>query len=141
MAPAWNQLGEAYAESSSVLIGDVDCTAENAKEVCNDAGVKGYPTIKYFTAETGEAGESYSGGRTFDDLNKFVEETLAKSCAVGDSSTCSDEENAYAEKMKAKGADAIAKELTRLGDMLKTAKMAADKKKWMAQRLAILKQL
>ena len=45
------------------------------------------------------------------------------------------------EKMKAKDADAIKKELTRLSDMLSTAKMAADKKAWMAKRLGILKQM
>lgn len=28
MKPAWDELGELYAASSSVLIGDVDCTAE-----------------------------------------------------------------------------------------------------------------
>ena len=41
----------------------------------------------------------------------------------------------------AKDGDAIKKELTRLSDMLATAKMAADKKAWMAKRLSILKQM
>ena len=50
-------------------------------------------------------------------------------------------QTAYVEKMKAKDADAVKKELTRLSDMLATAKMAADKKAWMAKRLAILKQM
>ena len=141
MAPAWNQLGEAFADSSSVLIADVDCTSDGGKGVCEEAGVKGYPTIKYFTAETGEDGESYQGGRSFEALQEFVESDLNKGCDVADTATCDEKEAAYVEKMRAKGADAVAKELTRLGDMLKTAKMAADKKKWMAQRLAILKQL
>lgn len=141
MKPAWDQLGDAHADSASVLIGDVDCTSEDGKPVCDGAGVKGYPTIKYFTAETGEDGESYNGGRSFDGLNTFVEETLSKGCVVSDASTCDEKEVAYVEKMKAKDAAAVAKELGRLEEMLKTAKMAADKKKWMAQRLAILKQL
>ena len=50
MKPAWDKLGEAYADSSSVVIGDADCTADG-KELCNDNGVSGYPTIKYFDAE------------------------------------------------------------------------------------------
>lgn len=143
MAPAWNELGETYADSTSVLIGDVDCTTDGGKEVCEEYEVRGYPTIKYFTAETGEKGETYQGGRTIDALKTFAEETLAGGCTVGETQgeTCTEQEVAYVEKMTAKGAEAVAKELTRLGEMLKTAKMAADKKKWMAQRFAVLKQL
>jgi hypothetical protein len=125
-----------------VVIGDVDCTSDGGKEVCNDAGVKGYPTIKYFTAETGEAGETYSGARDIKGLTTFVEEKLAKGCDAKDATTCSETEVAYLEKMKAKDdAAAVAKELGRLTEMLKTGKMAADKKAWMVQRMNILKQL
>jgi protein disulfide-isomerase A6 len=143
MAPAWNQLGEAYADSASVLVGDVDCTTDGGKEVCEEYEVRGYPTIKYFTAETGEKGETYQGGRTFDALKTFTEESLEGGCTLGEkqAETCTEQEVAYIEKMTAKGAEAVAKELGRLSEMLKTAKMAADKKKWMAQRLAILQQM
>ena len=72
MAPAWNQLGDAYEGSSSVVIGDADCTVES--ELCQKVGANGYPTIKYFTAESEENGDSYSGGRGFDELNKFVKD-------------------------------------------------------------------
>ena len=141
MKPDWDKLMEEYADSSSVLIGDVDCTSDGGKEVCNEAGVKGYPTIKYFTAETGEEGEAYQGARSLDALKTFVDETLDKGCVLDDPATCDEKETAYVEKMKAKDADAVKKELTRLSDMLATAKMAADKKAWMAKRLAILKQM
>ena len=66
LAPAWNELGDAYAGSSSVIIGDVDCTVEES--VCNDFEVRGYPTLKYFTAETGPKGEDYNSGRDLDSL-------------------------------------------------------------------------
>ena len=42
------------------MVGDVDCTVET--ELCSDYGVSGYPTIKYFTPETDEKGDSYNGG-------------------------------------------------------------------------------
>ena len=35
-----------YEASSSVLIGDVDCTVHS--DVCSKHGVSGYPTIKYY---------------------------------------------------------------------------------------------
>ena len=65
----------------------------------------------------------------------------ARRCDVTSLEGCDEKETAYIEKMKAKDADAIKKELTRLSDMLATAKMAADKKKWMAKRLGVLKQM
>lgn len=60
MKPAWEDLGTAFETSSSVIIGDVDCTTE--KSLAEEYGVSGYPTIKYFTAETDPKGDSYSGG-------------------------------------------------------------------------------
>lgn len=50
------------------------------------------PTIKYFTAETGDGGRDYEGGRSFDDLNKFVVDNLAAKCLVDDTSACSEKE-------------------------------------------------
>merc|ERR1719253_2164566 len=60
LAPAWNELGDAYAGSSSVVVGDVDCMVEEA--LCERFEVRGYPTLKYFTAETGAEGEAYELG-------------------------------------------------------------------------------
>jgi protein disulfide-isomerase A6 len=34
MKPAWDELGDVYASSSSVLIGDVDCTDSESEAVC-----------------------------------------------------------------------------------------------------------
>lgn len=141
MKPAWDQLSEEFAGSSSVLIGDVDCTADDGKPVCDEVGVKGYPTVKYYTVETGEKGEDYKGARTFDALKTFTEETLAKGCSVADESTCDEQELAYLKKMKEKSKEENSKELGRISEMLKTAKMAVDKKQWMAKRLNILKQI
>ena len=39
MKPAWDQLGDEYASSSSVLIADVDCTVE--QDLCSEYDVKG----------------------------------------------------------------------------------------------------
>lgn len=40
---------------------DVDCTAENGKEVCSKHGVSGYPTLKIF--RDGEVSQEYNGPR------------------------------------------------------------------------------
>jgi protein disulfide-isomerase A6 len=141
LKPAWDQLGDTFASSSSVLVADVDCTSTGGKAVCEDFGVKGYPTVKYFTAESGEKGEDYKGGRTFEALKTFTEETLAKGCTIADPASCDEQEVAYIAKMTEKGKEESVKELGRLTEMLKTAKMATDKKQWMAKRASILKQM
>jgi len=138
MKPAWDQLGSEYADSSSVVVADVDCTVEN--DLCSDYDVKGYPTIKYFTAETPEKGADYSGGRSFDDLKKFVEDSLEVKCLVADPSGCNEKEVEFMGKWKAKGKDDAKAQLTRLEGML-GGKMTPDLKKWVVQRINVLKQL
>lgn len=139
MKPDWDKLGDAYADSSSVVVGDADCTADG-KELCDDIGVSGYPTIKYFTAETGKKGEDYSGGRTFDALDTFTKETLAKKCDVATKEDCDDQQKAYIEKQASKGADKQKAESARLAGM-KGADMADDKRAWLNKRIAILNDL
>uniref|UniRef100_A0A7S0FUN9 Thioredoxin domain-containing protein n=1 Tax=Pyrodinium bahamense TaxID=73915 RepID=A0A7S0FUN9_9DINO len=140
MKPAWDKLGKAFRDSSSVLIGDVDCTSSEGEPVCSDNGVSGYPTIKYFTAETGKKGEDYSGGRDFDELEKFTKEKLARKCNVKTKEDCDDKEKEYIDKMTPKGADAIAKEAERLKG-LKGSAMKDDKKAWLMKRIAVLDSL
>ena len=139
MKPAYDQLGDEYADSSSVLIGDADCTA-SGKELCNDNDVRGYPTIKYFNGETGPKGADYSGGRDFDSLKKFVEDNLEVKCLLDNTEGCSDKEKEFMEKWKGKPADEIKKQLDRLAGMT-GGSMKPDLKKWLTQRIAILKQM
>jgi protein disulfide-isomerase A6 len=139
MKPAWDSLGSEFADSTSVVIGDADCTASGS-ELCSDFEVRGYPTIKYFTADSGEKGTDYSGGRDAASLKKFVEDTLLVKCDVNDTKDCTEKEAKYIEKMKAKSADDIAKQLERLVKMKKSS-MKAELKQWLNQRHAILTQL
>jgi hypothetical protein len=127
-----------FDASTSVVVGDVDCTVET--ELCSDYGVSGYPTIKYFTPETDEKGDSYNGGRDFDALKKHVEEELEVKCSVEDQAGCTDKEKGFIKKMQDGGAEKIAAQFTRL-DGMKGGKMAKEQKSWLFQRLNILGQL
>jgi protein disulfide-isomerase A6 len=139
MKPAWDQLGDEYADSSSVVIGDADCTA-SGKELCDANEVRGYPTIKYFSGETGPKGSDYSGGRDFDSLKKFVEDTLEVKCLLDNVEGCSDKEKEFMEKWKAKDKTEVASQLERLKGMA-SGSMKPELKKWLTQRMSILKQL
>jgi|EP00729_Bicosta_minor_P005929 protein disulfide-isomerase A6 len=138
MKQAWEDLGTAFESSSSVVVGDVDCTIET--DIASEYGVSGYPTIKYFTAETDPKGDSYSGGRDFDSLKTFVEEKLERKCDVADPTTCSEKEQKFITKMADKDEAAIAKEIGRLEGM-KGKSMKAEQKAFLFQRLYILGQL
>jgi len=92
MKPAWDKLGDAHADSKTVLIGDVDCTLEENKALCSEYGVQGYPTIKYFTSDTSPKGDKYEGGREYDAMAKFAEEKLGPMCSMANRDLCSEEQ-------------------------------------------------
>jgi len=136
--PAWDELGEEFAASSSVLIGDVDCTEE--KDLCSRFGVQGYPTLKYWADDSPKDGSPYSGGRTKDALLTFIKDTLEVPCVVATPETCTPKEQEYITKSAAKSPADASKELGRLEGM-KDNKMTPDQKKWLLARINILKQL
>lgn len=138
MKPAWNELGDEYAGSTSVLIGDVDCTSDG-EALCTKYKVQGYPTIKYFK-DGNVMGQDYQGGRDLEGLKQFVQENLELKCNVEDLENCSEEEKAYILKMKSKPKEDRTKQFTRLTGM-QGESMKAELKRWLNQRVSILKSL
>ena len=140
MAPAWQQLGDTFnAETSSVLIADVDCTADG-QSLCEDFEVRGYPTIKYFVDGDVTVGQDYQLGRDYDSLEAFVRENLEVKCNISNPVDCSDKEKGYLEKMKSKSSAERQSQIERLTKM-KGDSMKADLKQWLVQRLRILTAL
>lgn len=140
MAPAWNQLGDTFnAETSSVLIADVDCTSEEGQPLCDKYEVRGFPTIKYFV-DGDTVGQDYNSGRDYDSLEAFVRENLEVKCNIKDPANCSEKEVAYLEKMKAKSSEDRKSQIDRLSKM-KGDTMKAELKQWLMQRLRILTAL
>jgi protein disulfide-isomerase A6 len=141
MKPAWDQLGDVFnaGASSSVLIADVDCTDDAAQPVCEQYGIQGYPTIKYFV-DGDKEGKDYQQGRDFDSLEAFVHEVLEVKCNVADPVDCSEREAGYLEKMKVKSSEERKKQIDRLSKMSGES-MKTDLKQWLLQRLRILTAL
>merc|ERR1719223_592766 len=106
MKPAWDSLMAEFADSKTVIVGDVDCTAAG-KSLCEAQGVQGYPTIK-----TGDpsALEDYSGGRDFDALQAHAK-SLKPVCSPSNMDLCDDAGKAAIEAVMALGDDEIAKQI------------------------------
>lgn len=70
LAPAYEEVGKAFV-GSDVLIAKVDADAD--KTLGGRFGVRGFPTLKFFP-QGSTTPQDYSGGRTADDIIKFINE-------------------------------------------------------------------
>lgn len=70
LAPTWDDLAGKFATNPLAKVAKVDCTLDDSKDLCNEQGVDGFPTV--FLYKNGEKLEEYNGSRTLDDLYEFV---------------------------------------------------------------------
>ncbi len=63
------------SKPKDLIVAKVNCDAESA--VCQNAGVRGYPTLKFF-AKGQTTPEDYQGGRTADDLAEFINKKVGQ---------------------------------------------------------------
>jgi hypothetical protein len=130
MKPDWDALSADFADSKTVIIADVDCTA-GGKPLCEKYGVRGYPTIKYFNPPD-EEGEDYKGGRTLADLKKFATNELGPGCSVDTLDNCTEEQKTTLQEY----IDMPAEERATMLESLKTELKEAESK-----HEALLKEL
>ena len=105
MKPDWDKLMGEFADSSTQLIADVDCTADG-KPLCDAAGVRGFPTLKW-----GEPSDlqDYQGGRDFDSLKTFAQENLKPMCSPANIELCDADKKAEIQKFQTMSADDLNK--------------------------------
>jgi len=139
VGPIWDALAEAVnpdGDSSSVFIYDVSCA--DYKDICKEAGILTYPTIRYYVKGTEH---DYSGGLSFETLKEFVKDNLETKCDIHNiDGTCQDKEKRYAIKWMEKTAKEVSNEIERLKSM-KQKSMTLDLKYWLQERMHILSQL
>jgi len=103
MAPDWEKLSDDWASSEVGLIAEVDCTTDG-KPLCDQNGVKGFPTLKYGDPM---ALEDYSGGRSLKDLADFAKENLKPVCSPAKLDLCDADKKEQIEKFMALPADEL----------------------------------
>merc|ERR1712098_913035 len=89
-------MGKEFDGHATILIADVDCTA-GGKDLCNEVGVRGYPTIKHGDPNNLE---DYKGGRDFAALKKFAE-GLKPSCSPANIDLCDADQTAKIKELQA----------------------------------------
>lgn len=129
MKPDWDKLAETFKDSAVVTIADVDCTADG-KDVCSKVGVSGYPTIKYYLADSPDKPQDYSGGRDFAGLKKFVEDTFKAGCDVSTKESCNKKQIEVIDLLagKSKSADDLKKYITEQQEI--QTKTSEERKKY-----------
>jgi hypothetical protein len=120
MKPAWDKLSAEFKDSKTAVVADVDCTA-GGKALCEEVGVRGYPTIKYGDPNNLE---DYKGGRDFDALKKFAEENLGPQCGPANMDLCDADKKALIEKFQALSAEDLASAIKEKEDAM--TKLEAD---------------
>lgn len=137
-----------------MAFGDVNLSEEQVRgKYAGSPGAGGWPTIRYYNTKTGYEGafagdwkdENKLEGAMCDVFGKeenmqaYVEEMgMTSLCKASDGAGCSDREKEFIAKWKAQ--QGVAVQLERLQGM-SGSKMKPDLKKWLSQRIAILKQL
>ena len=103
MKPDWDKLMTAFKDHPTTAIVDVECTA-GGKSLCDEVGVRGYPTIKY-----GDPNDlqDYKGGRDFAALKKFAD-GLGPQCSPANMDLCDDAKKAQIKEFMALGSDKLA---------------------------------
>lgn len=115
MKPAWDELMAEYQNHSSILIADVDCTAEG-KDLCDDVGIQGFPTIKYGDPNSLE---DYDGERDIGTLKDFAKKNLGPRCSPLNLDLCDSDAKAQIDAFMAMPAEELDAKVREKDDMIK----------------------
>jgi protein disulfide-isomerase A1 len=72
LAPIYEELATKLKGNKNLVIAAMDATANEAEGV----NIEGFPTIKFYPANN-KAGLDYKGGRTLEDIEKYLRENVS----------------------------------------------------------------
>ena len=99
-----------------MLVGNVDCTDDENKDLCKEYGIKGYPTLKHIFAGVAE---DYNGGRDLQDLTDFAKK-LKPLCTPAHIERCDANQTKYIDEVKAQDATKREAQLKSIKDEIAT---------------------
>ena len=127
LAPAWDQLALEYAASSSVLVGEVDCTSSGGAALCARYSIEGYPTLKFNQAGDSALQDANLPGNSLQELKDFASTKVRPGCSQTNQEACSPEELAVLTSFTAMSAAEREAKLAELDAPLEAAKAVVEK--------------
>jgi len=118
MKPSWDTLAEEFRDSKTVVIAEVDCTADG-EPLCSRFKVEGFPTLKSFSPWDTE-GEDYEGERELEELRAHAK-SLGPGCSPSTKDECSTEDLAELEALMKLPAGELQAEITQLKSTVSVA--------------------
>ena len=73
--PEWETLVEDSIKDKVELV-KYECTEEANKQICEDAKIQGFPSMKYYKDSSDKDGVEYDGGRTSEEIVKWITNKL-----------------------------------------------------------------
>jgi len=134
-----------FRGNNDVAFADINLSRHPVRSNHNP-GAGGWPTIRYFTKQTGVAGGTYEKKTSLpmcqelgdiDRMINYVEDYSGTVLCGPDGTNCNEKELKYLEKMKGQDADAQEAQMDRIENMLKKP-MKAELKEWAHRRLRLL---
>lgn len=102
MKPRWDRLEKEYENHESLLIGAVDCTSDDGKNLCKKHEIKGFPTLKFGDPNYMEI---YRGKRDYESLKAHIQLELVVACSPGRLDLCTPQQKVFLDKYMEMGAD------------------------------------
>lgn len=131
------------------MFGDVNLQDAGINGGEYGAGAGGWPTVRYFNAQTGYKGAPYKQKTSksmcdelgdMEYMRAYIDEQGKKPCNVNDLADCSDKDKTFIDNWKVRSGADISAEITRL-EKLATGKAKPDIQAWIKQRIFLLKEL
>jgi len=119
MAPAWGKLAKDWDNDEVGLIAQVDCTSDDGKPLCDENGVRGFPTLKY--GDPTSALDDYQGKRGYDELSAFAKSNLKRLCNPNNLELCDDAEKEQIQQFMEMSIDEINERITNERQKLRKA--------------------
>lgn len=124
MKPDWDKLMSEFEESKTQLVAEVDCTSKRGKPLCDDYGIKGYPTLKWGDPMSLQ---DYSGLRDLDSFRTFVKDKLKPICSPTHMELCDKSHQKDIKSYKKLGIDKLQKEINKKEKEIDTIEVEYNK--------------
>lgn len=128
--PDWNKLSNIYSNDDHVIIGQADCTGEEAKQLMEKYEIQSFPTILFFPKGDLEP-VVYNTGRSLDQLVEYVNEKAGlfrtETGGLNDKAGRVEKLDELAKKVSTDGVDKLKKAAKKAGEQGKLYVRYADK--------------